>query len=192
MEAAAIYDFLADLLRYPGEDYPQRTARCAQALAAKERNAASLLTEFSLRTGELTTEGLQELFTQTFDLDPPCSLEVGWHLFGENYERGAFLVRMRQQMRRFALEESSELPDHLTHVLGVLGRMEPEEAGEFAAACVFPALDKMRAGLAGKNNPFENVLEAIVRLLESRYTRLAPENASDTPVLRVLETRELL
>ncbi|MBI3669601.1 MAG: nitrate reductase molybdenum cofactor assembly chaperone [Acidobacteria bacterium] len=191
METHTIYDQLAALLEYPGEDYVQRIERAAQVLAEAQPAAAGLLRSFQEQIRGSSTEELQALFTSTFDLDPVCSLEVGWHLFGEQYERGVFLVKMRQQMRRFALAESTELPDHLTHVLAVLGRMEPEEADEFAAACVHPALDKMRAGLGGKNNPFENVLEAIARLLESRHARGAEENRPAAPVLRVLDARGL-
>ncbi len=191
METHAIYDQLAALLEYPGEDYVQRVERAAQALAEAQPAAAALLRSFQEQIRSSSTEELQALFTSTFDLDPVCSLEVGWHLFGEHYERGVFLVKMRQQMRRFALAESTELPDHLTHVLAVLGRMEPEEADEFAAACVHPALDKMRAGLGGKNNPFETVLEAIARLLESQHARGAEENRPAAPVLRVLDARGL-
>ncbi len=191
MGANLIYDQLAALLEYPGPDYRQRVERAAEALANAQPEAAALLRSFEEQIRGSTTEDLQALFTSTFDLDPVCSLEAGWHLFGEQYERGVFLVKMRQQMRRFALHESTELPDHLTHVLAVLGRMEREEADEFAVACVHPALDKMRAGLAGKNNPFENVLEAIARQLESRHARAAAENRPAAPVLRVLDARGL-
>jgi nitrate reductase delta subunit len=187
MQGAAIYDSLAGLLQYPGEDYGQRAARCTQALAQVQPDAAPLLGEFCRRIEGLSTERLQELFTQTFDLDPTCSLEVGWHLFGEQYERGEFLVRMRQELRRHGLAESTELPDHLTHALAVLGRMELDEADTFAAACVFPALDKMRAGWEGKDNPFENVLEAIAHWLEGRHVRPPAENLPAAPVLRVLD-----
>ncbi len=186
MEQAGIYDSLASLLVYPGEDYRQRVARTVETLAQAEPGAAALLEDFSRGTERLSTEDLQELYTQTFDLNPVCSLEVGWHLFGEQYERGEFLVKMRQQLRRFALPESAELPDHFSHVLAVLGRMEQQEADEFAAACFHPALDKMRAAWSGKNNPYESVLGAIARFVESRHARPAAEELRARPVLRVL------
>ncbi len=184
MEAATLYDLLAGLLEYPREDYFERVALCLEAFQGSEATHA-LLDEFARRIAGLSTEELQELYVQSFDLNPGGSLDVGWHLFGENYERGAFLVKMREQLRRFSLPESSELPDHLGHVLAALGRMEPEEGAEFAAGCVFPALDKMRAGLGRKENPFAIVLESVVRLLESQHPRPA-ESLVGTPALRVL------
>jgi nitrate reductase delta subunit len=186
MEFVAIYDRLASLLSYPNEDYRQRLARCAEALLGVEPGASLLVTGFLRQIEAFSTEQLQELYTQTFDLNPVCSPEVGWHLFGEQYERGEFLVKMRQQLRRFALPESAELPDHLSHVLAVLGRMEQREADEFAVACVYPALDKMRAAWSGKNNPYESVLGAIARFVESQHARPAAQELPATPVLRVL------
>ena len=44
---------------------------------------------------------VEEAFTGTFDVNPACALEVGWHLFGEEYARGMFLVRMREEMRKY-------------------------------------------------------------------------------------------
>lgn len=190
MEAQLIHDLLAALLQYPGEDYRDCVARAAQALADVQPDAAPLLEEFSHRIERLSTEDLQELFIQTFDLNPLCSLEVGWHLFGENYDRGDFLVKMRQELRRHGLRESSELPDHLTHVLAVLGRMEPAEADKLAGL-LFPALDKMRAGFAESDNPFKNVLDSIAFVVESRHPRLRPDSPPDVPALRVWDERGL-
>ncbi len=105
-----------------------------------------------------------------------------------NYDRGAFLVKMRQELRRYHVRESQELPDHLTHALLLLGNMEPERAADFASACVLPALDKMLAALRDKHNPYESVLKTVVRLLHE-YCEL-PEDAvvaEPETALRVLE-----
>ncbi len=169
MRDTQLWDRLAMLFRYPGVDYLQVARRCHHAVGVTEPDAAARLGQFLDHMAGLSTEAQQELFTATFDLNPACALEVGWHLFGENYERGAFLVKMRRQLTRFALSDSGELPDHLTHVLAVLERMPSEEAAEFAGACLLPALGKMRASLAGSANPFEPVLGAIALLIERRY-----------------------
>ncbi|HYL79489.1 MAG TPA: hypothetical protein VEU07_01670, partial [Candidatus Acidoferrum sp.] len=92
--------------------------------------------------------------------------------------------KMRQQSTRFGLPDSVELPDHLSLVLAVLGRMPAEEAEEFAGACLLPGLDKMRANLAGKSNPFEAVLDAIALLVERRYGPLPGETPREAAALR--------
>lgn len=161
-----LYDALAGLLRYPGADFQQRLAEC-RALLVEQTEALALLEKFALGIQGCSTEDLEELFTQTFDLDPICSLEVGWHLYGENYSRGEFLVTMRQAMRQHRVEESTELPDHLTHVLAVLCRLESRQADRFTMDHVLPALEKMLAGLRGKASPYEHLLEAIRSVLLS-------------------------
>ncbi|HXX19350.1 MAG TPA: nitrate reductase molybdenum cofactor assembly chaperone [Candidatus Acidoferrum sp.] len=189
MAHATEFELLAGLLRYPTEGYANEVVRSCRILADDGPEIGLLLQDFIEQTRSLSFEDLQVLYTTTFDLDPVCSLEVGWHLFGENYERGEFLVRMRGELRRLGVKESTELPDHLSYALEALGRMEPDEAGDFAAACLFPALDKMSAGMKGKSNPFENVLSAATRLLEHRYPRPEPAMVSAEPAFRILDSK---
>ncbi|HXX00646.1 MAG TPA: nitrate reductase molybdenum cofactor assembly chaperone [Candidatus Acidoferrales bacterium] len=189
MADANEFESLAALLRYPTEDYAREVVRSCKVLANDSPEIDLLLQHFVEQTRSLSLEDLQVLYTTTFDLDPVCSLEIGWHLFGENYERGEFLVRMRGELRRLGVKESTELPDHLSHALEALGRMEPDEAADFAAACLFPALDKMAAGIKGKSNPFENVLSAATRLLEHRYPRPEPAVVLAEPAFRILDSK---
>lgn len=162
-----IYDALAELLSYPDERTGEHLADCRARLAGDAPEAAEALARFAGQIDGMTTEDLQELYTHTFDLNPVCTLEVGWQLYGENYSRGAFLVEMRQLLRRLDVPESTELPDHLTLVLRALGRMPAREADRFASKGLLPALDKMLRGLAGKHCPYEQVLAAIQSLVLS-------------------------
>lgn len=179
----AFFYALAGLLRYPEADYPQRS-EVSLRLAPVECRA--LLEAFAQAVSQFDLRELEELFTRTFDMNPVCSLEIGWHLFGENYERGLLLVRMREELRRYGLKESSELPDHLTHVLELLGHMERERAADFTAACVLPALEKMVAALSGKGNPFEHVLLAIRATLHARFPEIPLSAGNNEPLLKVL------
>ncbi len=183
MPDAAIYNALVALLTYPEPDYPQRIEASVEVASGDCREQ---LEQFAIQMRGRATDELQELFTQTFDLNPMCSLELGWHLFGENYERGQLLVRVREELRRHGLSESTELPDHLTHVLRLLERMEHETAADFAAACVLPALEKMLQAVQGKNNPFENVLLAVRSLLRSRFPEIPLATPETEPLLKVL------
>jgi len=101
----------------------------------------------------------QELYVQTFEFNPACTLEIGWHLFGENYERGEFLVRMREQLRRHRIDESTELPDHLTLLLPLIASMDGDEAAQLVGEFVLPALAKVKGALSG--SPYESVIATI-------------------------------
>ncbi len=151
------HDALAAVLDYPGEGREARLDRAVDLLEGEAREAVLRHRE-SCRGLDLGA--LQEDYTRTFDLDPACSLEVGWHLFGENYARGEFLVEMRRALRGFGLAETGELPDHLVHVLPIAGRLDAEKASGFAKASLLPALDKMLAAFEGKDGRWKDLLVA--------------------------------
>jgi nitrate reductase delta subunit len=124
---------------------------------------------------------MQELYVQTFEFNPACTLEIGWHLFGENYERGEFLVRMREQLRRHGIAESTELPDHLTHLLPLVGRMERDEAAQLAGEFILPALVKIRSAV--HDNPYEPVIAGIAERLEADFPD-APRRPAQLPIFQ--------
>jgi nitrate reductase delta subunit len=184
MQTPSIYDALANVLTYPSDDYAQR-ARDAVLLAPDA--IVMKLQEFAAAIEAMSLNEQQELFTITFDLNPVCSLELGWHLFGENYDRGLLLAKLRRLLQQYGINESAELPDHLTHALRLIALMDPNGAHDFAAAIVLPALGKMLEAIAGKQNPYENVLLALktqLRLLCPDVPIFIPQTE---PVLRILE-----
>lgn len=164
-----LYDRLAQLFAYPKAAYAGRSAALLQELGERCPAAAESLEIFTRELDGMTHAEIEECFTRTFDLNPVCCPEVGWHLFGERYDRGAFLVWMRGQLRDFGLQEQEELSDHLMHVLPVLGRMQGDDAKGFSTEAIQPALDKMIQSLSGKKNPFEAMLLAVKRVLESDH-----------------------
>lgn len=170
-----IYDLVASLFLYPGADYGDRLAQCRQECSAALPQADELLDAFASAIEKLAPEEVEELYTRTFELNPMCALEVGWHLYGEDYSRGVFLVQMRQALRQHALPESTELPDHLSHVLTVMGRLGTDESSLFAERYVLPALEKMLAGLVGKENPYESLVATAKTLASCRPAAVALE-----------------
>lgn len=161
-----VLDALALLLDYPGEGHGLRVREAAAALEARAPDLAAALAPFCTRLAADDPSEAQELYTRTFDWSPERALELGWHLFGEQYERGAFLVRMRALLRAHGVEEGSELPDRLGSVLRLLGRMPPREAEALAAGPVQAALARIRAGFADEPaHPYLGVLAAVERAL---------------------------
>jgi nitrate reductase delta subunit len=186
-ETPTLYRLLAGLFAYPDAQYSQRAAACRAQMGDESSEATALLRQFCEAVQNLSTEELQELFTRSFDLNPACTLEIGWHLFGEDYQRGEFLVKMRRQLRARGVEESLELPDHLTHVLALLDRMPPEEASEFAGQFLLPALHKMRGAWQRDSTPFRTLLESAFILLNGRYPEQRKQAPANIPELRVLQ-----
>lgn len=167
-ETTSLYDSLALLLLYPDGDFHERIQRCRELAVDGAPVLVARLDEFTGNTAEKTLKELEELYIQTFDLNPLCSLDTGWQLFGEEYHRGLYMVKIREEMRRLEVPETVELPDHLTNVLRILGRMEEEAAADFALSCVISAVKKT-LGAVKKDNVYRPVIEGIVEVLESHY-----------------------
>jgi nitrate reductase molybdenum cofactor assembly chaperone NarJ/NarW len=157
---AALLDTLAALIDYPDADLPARARRCLADLAAVSPAAAVELERFAEAIAGPSLGALREQYTETFDLDPACALDVGWHLFGERHERGAFMAALRDDLRRAGVSETTELPDHLIHVLPLVGREPPDRAAALAAL-VAPAIERMHRALVARGSPYVHVLAAV-------------------------------
>jgi nitrate reductase delta subunit len=105
--------------------------------------------------------GLEELYTTTFDLNPVATLEIGWHLWGEQYERGRFLADLRGIQERIGITEATELPDHLTLLLPTIAVTDDEGLRDKCAK----GLDKILIPLEEHGNPYRHLLRAVRSVL---------------------------
>jgi len=174
-ELSTPLEALAAVLTYPGDGYRRHVDGCAAVLAGFSAEAAGEMAAFAEEVADLQREELEELYTRTFDLDPASCLDLGWHLYGEAYERGRFLVRIRGLLREHGVRENGELPDHLTNVLPLLGHMDLQPASELAREAVLPALRAMREALEKADNPYCHVLAAARSLVTERWMEPAAE-----------------
>ncbi|HWR35901.1 MAG TPA: hypothetical protein VN622_08555 [Clostridia bacterium] len=175
------YEAMAKVLTYPDQEYTAAVRAFREEMPVE---CSVQAVEFASCIEALSLQVQQELFTQTFDLNPMCSLELGWHLFGENYERGLLLVRMREELRAAGVPERGELPDHLTYALRLLPRIERERGADFVCAIVLPALMKMWEAMRGKNNPYEKLLQSLAALLNLDFPDIPPpETKVELPIL---------
>lgn len=155
---------LAALFTYPGNDY----LAAAENAGASSGSAAPSLPAFATDVRAMPLTALQELYTGTFDLQPVCALDLGWHLCGEDYQRGLLLARMRRELRAYGIPETRELPDHLSHALLLLGRMGPAQAQEFAAAIVVPAVEHMLQRMPSES-VFRGLLRAVQQVISTHF-----------------------
>ena len=63
-----------------------------------------------------------------------------------------------------------ELPDHLTRVLPLLACMPEDEASEFVAKFLLPALDKIAKKLAEAASPYSKLMAALQGRLETEIS----------------------
>jgi nitrate reductase molybdenum cofactor assembly chaperone NarJ/NarW len=165
VSTASGLDLIAQLFEYPTAGYRERITEAAAAIALTDAHAADLLGTFAEAIGGRSLAAMEELYIQTFDLNPDACLEVGWHLFGEDYARGEFLVKVRHEMRRYGVAEREELPDSLLCVLPLAARMAQDEAAIFRSKYLLPAVEKLRKAIPADSNPFAALCAALASLL---------------------------
>lgn len=159
----------ARLLKYPDQHASQTAELLFIVLQHEMPSAARSISEFGAFLERHHEWEIEESYTSTFDVNPACALEVGWHLFGEEYARGMFLVRMREEMRKYGEPEDVELTDHISHVLAVVAAMPDDEAAKFVRACVQPAVEKMRDALEDADTPYRHVLSSLAIVFELKW-----------------------
>ncbi|MBT3590745.1 MAG: hypothetical protein HOK52_14065 [Candidatus Marinimicrobia bacterium] len=159
------YMDLVPLISYPKMDIRSGMETLDPAILEIDRSNFQI---FENHVNETELTKLQEEFTQLFDFTPNTCLDLGWHLHGENYERGVFMVRIREMLREFNIPETSELPDHLTHILSVLPQMKSNDRNEFIHTRVLPATKKIIKGFGETESPYKNLIQFIYNVLKQQ------------------------
>lgn len=174
-----VFERMAALFAYP---HPGYLEVLGGALDWAPEASAKALGRLADAIGGLSISRLEELYIETFDLNPDAALEIGWHLFGEDYARGEFLVKLREENRRYEIDERGELPDNLTVVLRLLAKLPPADDEAFARQYIAPAVRKMSSGIKRKDNPYLNLLEALLSCLGD--TGSSADAYPELPVLK--------
>jgi len=164
------YQALGALLEYPENNWAARFE-----LTTRVDDYA--LREFATGAEGMTLTDLQELYARTFDLNPACALEVGYHLFGENYKRGEFLANLRETEAPFELGQAQQLPDYLPVLLRLLPKLDDLELrSSLITECLIPAIEKMLTTFKDAANPYRHLLEAVRNKLQGEpRSERAPE-----------------
>ena len=110
------------LLQYPDEDVLGRLDALAsiadQACSDRIRQAIRMFLE---DLGQLTPIQVQERYTALFDMDPATTLNVTYHIHGDNEKRAAVLARLQHGYDMAGWERiTGELPDYLPMMLEFL------------------------------------------------------------------------
>ncbi len=162
-----IFGSLADVLEYPTAGIPSQAKACRDALANRNRQACKNMSTFAEFCSKTPLGSIEELYTDTFDLDAVCCPYVGFHLFGEDRARGTFMVRLKEQYRANNFPLGSELPDHISVMLRFLGSAPGDaERDELVSYCLIPAAKKMISLFEDSGNPYRGVVEAVLLTLE--------------------------
>ena len=171
------YTLFADVLDYPGLDWPAALARCRAEAGGEELEA------FAAAVSGLTPGQLQEAYTAAFDMQPEMTLNTGYHIFGDDYARSLFLAQLAEIYRAQGFGAGSELPDHACLLLRFLDRGGGPACDGLAEEGLAPALARVAERLEAARHPYGHLVRAIVAALPPPGLELARAERSVLPVL---------
>ncbi|MHB0971672.1 MAG: nitrate reductase molybdenum cofactor assembly chaperone [Thermoanaerobaculia bacterium] len=155
------YHALAELLGYPREGYGAAWLNAIELLDETDSDLAKRLDAFVDETRTLDRDAIEELYTRAFDLNPAVTLDIGHHLWGDAYERGRFLAKMRERLEEAGICENGELPDHLTSVLRLVPCLTDEVRDWWVNQYALMALDAMKGPLESIESPYRHLLDVV-------------------------------
>lgn len=159
-------DLVAGSLEYPRPSTATCARRAAERAAGDHPALAHALWDLAGFLEGAEPGEPEERYTALFDLNPVCTLHVGYHLFGENYPRGALLAGLRAEMRRVGLDAAGDLPDFLPTILRLLARLEDEDRSLLLEHALLPGLARMGHELASSRTPWADVVRALPGVLK--------------------------
>lgn len=140
------YSLLANLFRYPEEDFVLHLKEVQDFLDGFYPEAGKELHPFSKFMNNCPLDEREELFTKTFDVQPICYLDLGYVMFGEDYKRGAFLLNMQGEQQKINNDCGTDLPDNICNVLVLMTKSEDDRFIEDLVWRIFiPCVKKMIA-----------------------------------------------
>jgi nitrate reductase delta subunit len=157
---------VADALEYPEGTSAVRLAQAAGPVASVDAAMGAAVGRLSSWLAAAAPGHAEERYSSLFDLRPVCTLHVGYHLFGEAYQRGALLSGLVAEMRKVGMAPGEELPDFLPNVLRLLAKTPPGEDREcLVDALLLPALTRMTEAMTDVDSPWADVVRALPEIL---------------------------
>jgi nitrate reductase delta subunit len=156
-QAVNLVDALAALLEYPSAGFSALLEACRDYASTADPEIKVGLERFALGVHGLSAVQMQELYTETFDFSESCTMDIGWHLFGDRHERGMFLSDLRPVLAAAGITELLELPDYLPHLLLLLSRSDPSQNTELREK-IRRGVETLRAGLHERRSPYEHLV----------------------------------
>lgn len=164
------YTTLARMFMYPTSDLREDLAACKAVVMNYGQELLPGFQNFNNHVVEKPLSLQQEYYVSTFDVQPLCTLDIGYVLFGEDYRRGEFMVNIKKEHLKASNDCGSELPDHLTNILKLLPKMKNAElAEELIVSLLLPAISEIILKFRGAENLYRGLLEILVSIMERDY-----------------------
>ena len=138
------YKLFAEVFKYPTSQTVAKIAEIKALLDDRYPAAGQEFERFSDFIENSSDNEIEEIFGKTFHIQAICFLDLGYVIFGEDYKRGEFLVKMKKEQKDNNNDCGIELADNLPNVLNLLAIHKDEKfINELMVMIMIPALEKM-------------------------------------------------
>lgn len=186
--ASMAYKWLSALLCYPEQELLDALPQLRQALdelpcLAPQRQALQL---FLAHMQSRSLRELQEAYVATFDRSSRHALYMFEHVYGEDRNRGAAMVDLLEEYRRYGFElGDDELPDYLPALLEFFSQIPPDDARRLLGDAVHVTAH-IANQLHAAMSPYAALLDAVVSL-----SPVQPQPLAAPPVRDMDEAMEM-
>jgi nitrate reductase delta subunit len=170
------YRIIAAMLQYPDPNWldriPEVAAWIRQLPAGRTRRAISGFLDYLASQPLLH---LQENYTAAFDLNPATTLNMSWHLSGDDRKRAAMLSRLQQSYRSAGYDgPADDLPDFLPAMVEFLAVCRDGEALDPIRQCL-SGLDGLVQRLRETAPPYAHLLALLADDCQCRQAKAGPQ-----------------
>jgi len=174
-----LYELFATILDYPGPHLAASVQDCAALLTYESAEDAELLRRFGNVQAGVPLGQLQEAYTSIFDMQPECTLNLGYQLLGEDWRRSILLFKLKEVYQARNFDSDSELPDHLCILLRFLATLHDDsQAAELVDDFLIPALSRIAPSVSLGESPYRWVLQALLSWLREHRKAVEPSYAN--------------
>lgn len=161
------------MLEYPSPALAENVKECLVLLDSAHSKATARLKNFQAFVVQTPLGRLEEIYSGTFDLQPKCYPYAGYHLFGENFKRGAFMVKLQEQYKLHDFTCEKELPDHIAVILRFLSILPDDESARILRdECLIPVLEKMVLAFGEENRDmYSEAIHSLLLLLKEVFKK---------------------
>lgn len=161
----ALMERIAVSIEYPTRDSASAAQSVGDVLRITHPTVAQRFDELAGWLNARSMDELEEVYTALFDLRPACTLHVGYHVFGEAYQRGGLLAGLSEELRKTGVDPGNEIPDYLPTVLRLLGHLPNDEnRALFIDRVLAVSLALMSTELERYDTPWANAVASLSQL----------------------------
>jgi len=169
-----LFHLFAQVLEYPGSSLLASAGECARRLEKSCPEAAEYMRAFAAFAEGTGLDRMEEIYTRTFDITPTANLYVGYHLFGESFKRGAFLVKLQEAYEAHGFAFGPELADHLSVILRFVSVVDdPLFVDPLVEEGVLPLLEKVEEAFKESSGGYALVISSLGLFLRQECPAIA-------------------